>query len=103
MCTLGGAHATVRSYGGLALGHGFAHRFIRNAEADAPSWVRTSENLPTTASYGSIEPKGIVNVQKPIPKACAKVKRICRTKNEWGDAPYLFGVSFSSVKRYARG
>ena len=43
-----------------------------------------------------------MNVRKPIPKACAKVNRIGGTKNEKGEAPYLFGVSFSSVKRYPR-
>jgi len=42
-----------------------------------------------------------MNVRKPIPKACAKVNRICGTKNEKGEAPYLFGVSLSFVKCYA--
>jgi hypothetical protein len=55
-----------------------------------------------TESCSSIEPKGIVNVRRPIPKTCARVNRIRRTKNVKGEAPYLFGVSFSSVKRYAR-
>jgi hypothetical protein len=55
-----------------------------------------------TASCSSIEPKGIVNVRRPIPKTCARVNRIRRTKNVKGEAPYLFRVNFSSVKRYAR-
>jgi hypothetical protein len=55
-----------------------------------------------TASCSSIEPKGIVNVRRPIPKTCARVNRIRRTQNAKGETPYLFGVSFSSVKRYAR-
>jgi hypothetical protein len=55
-----------------------------------------------TVSCSSIEPKGIVNVRRPIPKTCARANRIRRKQNAKGEGPYLFGVSFSSVKRYAR-
>jgi hypothetical protein len=40
-----------------------------------------------------------MNVRKLIPKTCAKVNRIRGTKNEKGEAPYLFRVSLSSAKR----
>jgi hypothetical protein len=55
--------------------------------------------MPSTASCSSIEPYGITSSSKLTPNTQVETVGQGMKKCE---ATYLFGVSFSSVKRYAR-
>jgi hypothetical protein len=58
------------------------------------------ENL--IAFCSNIEPVGPMNAGNLLRRSAKKASRSRGTKEKKGEAAYLFGVSLSSVKRYAR-